>query len=85
MDGYLVLLSRSMDDLPVRLCATYDEAKACADQLTWDVTRELFDALKRDASTPCVISIVRFMDGKPRSNQVVRNFLDESERYAPVA
>lgn len=78
---YLVLLRHTIDDLPVRLCATRDEAVAAASALSWEPDDRVRETFSTDCSTPCAIAIVEFDEqGRPASLDTVRRFHDEEEQ-----
>ena len=70
MNCFLVLLRHTMDDLPV---AVYDnkkdalfEAKRIAgDNLNGMPTEAIRKVYSTDCSTPCVVCVVEFREGKP--------------------
>ncbi len=74
MNGFLVLLVRTTDDLPIRLCATEVEAKAVAAQTKEMPTAAIREVLETGDSTPLCVKIVEFHDGKPVKVSVVKDF-----------
>lgn len=71
MNGFVVLLGCSIDDFPVRLCATMEEATAFIsgrDPLA-GLTAEEEDVMGMDQSEPVCFSVVEFRDGKPVSRE----------------
>lgn len=82
MNGFLVVLSHSMDDFPIRLCSAREHAVMVAKATSWDLTDEQMNAFGRDASSPCVIAIVEFKDGLPQGWDVIRNCDEEDEESA---
>lgn len=89
MNGFLVLLCHTMDDIPVRLCETEAEAMRVAEGLDWDKdpTPELLKAVDAPAcSTPVNIRCVEFRDGVPVRGWELRNCESEDEaEYAKKA
>lgn len=77
MNGYLVLLRHCMDDIPVGLYANEKDAEEAAMRHGWDATHEEQGVLELDCDTPCNISIVRFMGGRPVKLRIVRHYKDE--------
>lgn len=73
---YLVVLSHTMDDIPIRLFKDRDEALDFADDLPWEAPADLLQRLERpDCSTPCNVSIVLFNDeGIPISQVIVKEY-----------
>lgn len=65
MNGYLVLLRHTMDDLPIGLFATFDEAKAFATKHGPDPTDAEREVFHTDCSTPIYMCIVPFAAGFP--------------------
>ena len=72
MDGYLVMLCHSMDDIPVALCESKEEAEAIASERGWDLTEDERRIFGIDCDSPAVIKIVQFVDGKPIASDHVR-------------
>jgi hypothetical protein len=72
MNGFLVMLSCTIDDVPIRLCATEEEA------LTSLVGRNFEDGLTAeeeaawglDQSGPVCFAIIEFRNGVPVSRKV---------------
>jgi hypothetical protein len=74
MNGFLVLLCHTMDDLPIRFCMDRDEAihiAHSAGEMPTPVIRTVF---KSDASTPVCVKIVTFIEGLPTACEVVKHF-----------
>lgn len=65
MNGYLVLLHHTMDDLPVRLVSDKAEAVRIAKQLDFEPSPEIRDVYYTDCSTPVCITVVEFRHGEP--------------------
>lgn len=80
---YLVVLSHSLDDIPMGLFADRDEANQFASQLNWDVPDDLLQRLDLPGcNTPCMIAITTFAGSTPVSRDIVRNYEDEDEALA---
>lgn len=78
---YLVVLSHTLDEIPLRLFGDIDEAFAFARAASWDVPEEMLRVLELpDCNTPCVIAIWSFKDGVPHGRVIVRDY--ESEEVA---
>lgn len=78
MNGFLVLLSHTMDDLPIGLFRTVKEAIEFADAASFDPTPEQREVFNTDCSTPCCINVVQFVDGKPVGSAYMRLFEEEA-------
>lgn len=75
---YLVVLSHTMDEIPLRLCDDSDEAFEFARAASWEVPEGMGRILELpDCNTPCVISIWAFKDGVPHGRVIVRDYDDE--------
>lgn len=76
---YLVILSHTMDDIPIRLFEDRDEALAFADGLPWEAPSDLMQRLELpDCSTPASVTIVVFNnEGLPISRVIVKEYDDE--------
>lgn len=77
MNGYLVVMACSHDDLPLSLHSTYEDAVEFAE--THDVvdTERIEELLSIDKSEPVCLKVVSFLNGQPSSIKVVRNYEDE--------
>lgn len=75
MNGYLVILSHLMDDFPLSLHATEEEAIEAARMVRWNDQEG--HPFGRDASTPQCVSVLAFEDGKPTVWKVGRGFEEE--------
>lgn len=76
---YLVVLRHTMDDLPVRLCKTREEAELAASRLAWEPNAAERNVFHTDCSTPTSIAIVAYDGhGLPRTMDVVRTFDEET-------
>lgn len=61
---FLVRLRHSMDDIPLYLTKSKQEALEYAKTASWDVPQRLLDnGVSPDCNTPCTIDIVKFVDG----------------------
>jgi hypothetical protein len=71
---YLVTIQSLMDDVPIRLCNSLDDARACAAETDWEIPEEIARRLHLpDISTQQMVSIVVFGDdGKPLNRIVVK-------------
>lgn len=76
MNGFLVVLVHTMDDLPVGLFATRQEAVEYADAHPEMPTEAELDVFPTDCSTPCNLSVVEFRGGMPVKIELIR-LLDE--------
>ena len=69
MNGFLVCANFTGDDIPLRLCATVNEARAFA---TSDCMKEINDSLLVHRRDGCLLynllgkSVIEFKDGVPR-------------------
>lgn len=82
MDGYVVLLRHTMDDLPLALFGSHADAVAFAKTVDWMPTDKVRDILGTDCSTPCVIAIAEFREGLLYSLEIVRDIEQEQEQPA---
>jgi hypothetical protein len=77
---YLVLLRHDMDDLPVKLCKTFKEARIFAKNLDGMPTDKMCEVFDTDCSTPNCIAIVAFNGkGDPVDMTIVRDLNAEVE------
>lgn len=74
MNGFLVVLVHTMDDLPIGLFATHPEAMALAKRQRGMPTVAMRNVFDTDASTPCCVSICEFRDGVPLGLELVKSF-----------
>lgn len=75
---YLVMLSHSMDDIPLAIFEKVGDAVEFAKAASWEVPKQIADAMNTpDCSTPNVISVVMFVDGVPASRDVIRSYDNE--------
>ena len=65
MDGFLVLLRHSMDDLPIALFTTYEQASRFAGKVKPMPTAAIRKLFQLD-STPVSVCIVTFIKGRPK-------------------
>lgn len=72
MNGFLVVVSHTMDDFACSLHATRDEAFQTAMNLD-DVPTIVRNLFASDASTPVCVSIVEFQNGLPIDTEVVKD------------
>lgn len=57
---FVVLLRHLSDDLPVKLCKTFDEARDFAKAMAWMPTDHIREVFKTDISTPTCIVVVQY-------------------------
>jgi len=76
MNGYLVVLRHTMDDLPIKLCATYEEALAFAKKTKGMPTRRIRDVIGTDCSTPHSVSVYVFEKGELIEAYCVKEFAE---------
>lgn len=80
MNGFLVLFCGSMDDIPVGLYETREDALVRAANVTceeaWGIAREVFG---RDTSTATCVLVVEVKGGVPAASECVRNLEVEGE------
>ena len=78
MNGFLVLLQHEMDDVPIGLYATEDEAMTAAKEASWQPEKRIAFALDLpDMSTPTCLSVVWFVAGVPVGRNIVRDYAAE--------
>lgn len=83
---YLVMLRYAMDDFPIRLVATQDEAIQIATEISWDVPENVGRVLSIDASIPSSICVYQFDgDGELRGARVIRSFDGDDDEFDSVA
>jgi hypothetical protein len=78
MNGFLVLLRHTMDDFPVYLCETHEEALKAAKEQDW-FCPEIQRLFVLDATTPVEILVVKFENGIPVAGDTVRTYEAEIE------
>lgn len=74
MNGFLVQLVHVMDDLPIALLATAEEANLIAGQTkshAAGIIRKLFNV---DPDSPIGVFVVEFQNGKPIKRWEVKSF-----------
>lgn len=78
MAQYLVMLSHSMDDIPVALFDDKAAAVKCAKRQPEQPSRSLLDRLDYpECSTPICISVVTFgKNGRPTNRDIVTRYED---------
>ena len=80
MNGYLVVISCSMDDVPVRLFASRSFAHEFAAIVDADEAAEAaFEKRNYLGSDAIAVRIQQFADGVCVSDQIVRDLEDEEE------
>lgn len=77
MNGFVVLLCHGMDDIPVGLFATEQEAIDFGLTVDPMPTPEITDLIERDATTPINVQFVEFVDGVPTRMVIIKDFDDE--------
>lgn len=81
--AYVVILSHTMDDIPMAMFSDWDLALEYANEIDWDVSPSFAKMLALpDCSTPSVISILTFRNGRPCSRIVVREYEEEENQYS---
>lgn len=83
MNGFLVLLVHTMDDLPVYFADKEVDAMVFAKNLLPDPPEAVRLVFNTDCSTPVCVKVVRFSNGMPQSVEVVKDFTRESESMEP--
>jgi hypothetical protein len=76
MNGFLVIARCGMDDLPMRLCATRDEASKFARAVGPGDVREAAEAVNRVSVSEgsCIgMNVLEFLDGEPQPMAAVAN------------
>ncbi len=78
---YLVVLSHSLDDVPIRLLDDSDEAIKFAEDTDWKMMgTPLSGTLDLpDMNTPANVNVVTFRDGIPCSRVIVKEYDDDDE------
>jgi hypothetical protein len=76
MNGYLVMLCHNLDDLPVKFCATRQEATDYGNSLDEMPTEEMRLIFNTDCSTPNCVKVVHFVDGNPVGVTMVKSLND---------
>lgn len=80
MNGYLVVISSSMDDVPVRLCESESFAREFAETVdTFEAVRAVRDQRCYFGDVPERVRIQRFVDGVSVTDEVVRELETEYE------
>ena len=74
MNGFLVELIHTMDDLPIRLCKTKAEAIRIAKRTAAMPTQKVREVFTTDASTPICVNVTEFRDGVPIKRERVKCF-----------
>jgi hypothetical protein len=67
MNGFLVVLLHTMDDIPVSLHATRAEAEAAAQACPSMPSDSLMESIGCATSEPVCVSIIEFVEGEPVS------------------
>lgn len=79
MNGYLVVLRHSIDDLPLMLLPTHEEAMAAAQLVQPNDGENVKQMLSIDARTPICVWVYSFADGLVTAAELVKEFAAESE------
>lgn len=74
MDGFLVLLCHTMDDLPIGLYETYERAMRIGRGVSEMPTASIRDLFQTDCSTPVCVKVVQFQGGVPVAIHLVKEF-----------
>lgn len=74
MNGYLVVIRHTCDDIPLLLTSDEQEAFDFAGKVNEDDGEAEKKLLGIDATTPCNASVYKFSGGKLCDHQVARNF-----------
>ena len=64
MTGYLAATQHTLDDVPIRLCHSYDEAVSWLRNLDEEGLAGAFEAISRDESTVICGAIYEFRQGR---------------------
>jgi hypothetical protein len=62
---YLVAWRHNMDDVPIRLCDTLDEAMTVAKECPFSTGYKIAGRLGIDCSTPVCFAVYEFENGRP--------------------
>jgi hypothetical protein len=82
---YLVVLSHTFDDFPIKMFADRDEAFDHANSIPWTPPEEIVRVLELPTSHPCVISVWVFRNDVPAGRVIVREFDDNGDEDAEVS
>lgn len=77
MNGYLVVLVHTMDDLPIGFYLWEEEARHKARRVKPMPTTRIRQVYGVDCSTPLSVKMVQFRNGKPISVELVKEFNSE--------
>ena len=73
--AYLIVVSHTLDDFPVRLEFDQEAAFEFASTVPWRIPDQVAQRLELPgANTPCCVSIITYKDGDPISRVIVREF-----------
>lgn len=75
MNGFVVLLRTNLDDFPVRLCETKDEAVKFGKRLRANQIRKLAAMFGVDPAGACNVAVVAFSAGAPVELHLVKELL----------
>lgn len=77
MNGFMVALRHTMDDVPLRLFDNNPEALDFARGVGEDDDRFAREIISSDASTPVSVAVYEFRDGILANVEIVKSFDDE--------
>lgn len=63
--AYLVVWRHTMDDVPIRLCRSYEKAKKLAKSVPFSTGYKIAGRLGIDCSSPVCFAVYEFEDGRP--------------------
>ncbi len=63
---WLVIWRQNMDDIPIRLCSSWQEAEFVAKDTTFTHGYRLANEPGLSCSTPVCFAVIEFLDGFPR-------------------
>jgi hypothetical protein len=74
MNGYLVMLVHMMDDLPIALFKSPNDAGDYAREVQEMPTDKIIKIFNTDCRTPICVKIVQFSDGFPVDVTIIKDF-----------
>ena len=74
MNGYLLIISHVMDDLPVEFLSDEGDALEALAMISPDDGAEMAKLWGRDCTTPLGAHVIQFVDGMPRACIATRHF-----------
>lgn len=72
MNGFLVILAQTCDDLPLGLFRRHNDALVCAQSLSPNLGEKMQDIFINSDSV--AVRIVEFANGRPISNDIIKEF-----------